>query len=297
MKKAATLSVILLLCSAAFSQNYIPMNLNDGQWNYNRYFGNFVCQEFSYRLTNDTVIGAQTYSKVYRTGVNYRSNVYFQCDHQTVESTFDSLAILIRNDTPNKKVYIYDTTYQRERILFDFDLEVGDTLRHTYFKVNGFRVDSISIDSLAGKNRKSFHLYPDSLSNNQPPTILIEGIGFVDGSLEELSSMVTAIYLLCYKEGTAVYPKNKSCNIVTSTSEYNLKSKHITLYPNPTSGTVRIENAENLRHISVYNLQGQKVQEINPKKRSWELPKENGLYFIRLEDKAGNFYSRKVVKH
>jgi len=69
------------------------------------------------------------------------------------------------------------------------------------------------------------------------------------------------------------------------------------IWENSTSGAVRLENAEILGHISVYNLQGQKVQEINPQERSWELPKENGLYFVRLEDKEGNYYSKKIIKN
>ena len=299
MEKVAILSIVSFFGIAAFSKNYISMNLNEGQWNYDRYFGNFVCQEFTYRLANDSVIGTQTYSKVYRTGVNYRSDVKFPCDHRTVESTFDSLAVLIRNDTTNKRVYIYDTTEQKEKILFDFDLEVGDTLKNTYLEINAYCVDSITTDSIAGKSRKLFHVYPIGMSSNndQSSTTLIENIGFEDGSLEELNNMVTTINLLRCKEGTAVYPKNSNCNIITSLSKYQLKEKQITLFPNPTAGTVQIESAENIRYISVYNLQGQKVQEINPQNRSWDLPQEEGLYFIRMEDKEGHFDIQKIIKN
>ncbi len=46
----------------------------------------------------------------------------------------------------------------------------------------------------------------------------------------------------------------------------------------------------------IYNLQGQKVQEVNPKERTFELPKQNGLYLIRIQDEEGKVYIEKVIK-
>ena len=59
---------------------------------------------------------------------------------------------------------------------------------------------------------------------------------------------------------------------------------------------VNLKTTEKLQSIEVYNLQGQKVQEVNAKERSWQLPEESGLYLIRMQDVKGNVYTEKVIK-
>jgi hypothetical protein len=68
------------------------------------------------------------------------------------------------------------------------------------------------------------------------------------------------------------------------------------IYPNPTKGIVNLRTKESLISIEIFNLQGQKVQEINPEERSWILPAQSNLYLIRFQDIEGNVYTKKVIK-
>lgn len=89
-----------------------------------------------------------------------------------------------------------------------------------------------------------------------------------------------------------------ACISVTSVglSEKQYKTSLI-VYPNPTSEIININFKEKLQSITVYNIHGQKVQEIDPKKNSWSLPNKKGIYLIRLEDHEGNFSFEKVIRN
>lgn len=76
----------------------------------------------------------------------------------------------------------------------------------------------------------------------------------------------------------------------------DFRVKTLEVYPNPTSGIINLKTTESIHSIEIYNLQGQKVQEVNPLKRSWELPEQSGLYLIRIQDGEGNVYTEKVIK-
>jgi len=65
------------------------------------------------------------------------------------------------------------------------------------------------------------------------------------------------------------------------------ENQPVKVYPNPTQGRVTIE-AENIRHISIYNLLGEKVYESAASGDDYEVDfggKERGLYLIRIETK------------
>ena len=77
----------------------------------------------------------------------------------------------------------------------------------------------------------------------------------------------------------------------------NQLRKKLSVYPSPTSGMVYLKTTEKLQSIEVFNLQGQKVQEINPIERIWELPQQSGFYLIRIQDEEGNVYTEKIIKN
>src|SRR5690606_1753827 len=101
-----------------------------------------------------------------------------------------------------------------------------------------------------------------------------------------------------FNDSQTIYPDSTTaCQpIITSIDKKIYQEKSLQLFPNPTPGQVSLTLDRNLQSIEVYNLQGQKMQEINPKERSWELPEQSGLYLIRIQDGEGKVYTEKVVK-
>ena len=74
------------------------------------------------------------------------------------------------------------------------------------------------------------------------------------------------------------------------TAVAELESQSAKVYPNPTQGRVTIE-AENIRHLSIYNIIGEKVFESAVSGDTFEYDFRGwkaGLYVIRMEDGRGN---------
>ena len=71
----------------------------------------------------------------------------------------------------------------------------------------------------------------------------------------------------------------------------------IAVFPNPTQNVVRIE-AENLRHISVFNMIGQQIYNNQANGNEFEFDfseHEAGIYLIRIETASGIVTKRVVV--
>src|SRR5690606_20174495 len=104
---------------------------------------------------------------------------------------------------------------------------------------------------------------------------LIEGIGSTLGLFNStFCSGGGSKTLICMSVGNkTVYPDSTypTCQLITSVPENNIQLQVYSIYPNPTERGVHLSTTAKLLNIEVYNLQGQKVQEINPRKRKWEL--------------------------
>ncbi len=141
MKKIFLLFFLLLclITSNVKAQGYYKF-LNNSSWceAVNSGFG-IPINYFFYNQTNDTVINTKTYAKIFDTG-----------NHST---------FFIREDTINKKVYILDSIATTEVILYDFSLNVGDTLYAQHGWGAGKKLIVRTIDTvtiLVGQRRRFF---------------------------------------------------------------------------------------------------------------------------------------------
>jgi hypothetical protein len=174
-------------------------------------------------------------------------------------------------------------------------------LHHTFYVYSSARLIVETIDTVfyGNRYRKRFNLSDPNVSPGFVIDFLIEGIGSGTGFAQQIGRQFYGSYSLdCVSDSAGtVYPDtNTRCNLITSLDDESIRSQEFTISPNPTNGYVKLEFQEFLKSIEVYNLQGQKVQEVNSKERSWELPEQSGLYLIRLQDEEGRVYTEKVVK-
>lgn len=291
MKKRLLILLVLFMNWAFIKAqtNYHSFPDSNAVWNFHLQaycFSNGQADEhYSITLSGDTIINNQTYQKLSTPYV--QSNSTGSCG-----GTLSGYKGAIREDSANKKVFIIPPTDSTEKLLYDFNLQVGDTVKGY---IGNFEPIVQSIDSvLVGSHYRKRWIIDSSYYF----VYMIEGIGSTYGLLEEIPPPVTdlADYTLsCFQDDTITYNSVGNCQLITSLSEkQKLKPG---LYPNPTSAVIHVKTRQELQRIEVYNLQGQKVQEVNSKKRTWQLPKENGLYLIRLQDEEGNVYTEKVIKN
>ena len=116
MKKITLICLFLLVFIGLRAQSYIPFPAKMVVYGHSHYtlsMGDSYWVPHRTEINSDTLIGAYHYAIVY-SGVS------------PVSKTGG-----IRNDTLNKKVYFYSFTTNTEKVFYDFDLSVGDTVNAT----------------------------------------------------------------------------------------------------------------------------------------------------------------------
>jgi len=115
---------LIIILSALYininAQSYIPFPNTDAVWTISQLTQSGL-NVMKYGMYGDTVINNVSYKKIYQ---NYDYN--FNVSNSQYKGA-------IRED--NKKIYVY--YYNDERILYDFNLNVGDTAKVT--ASNGFK--------------------------------------------------------------------------------------------------------------------------------------------------------------
>jgi len=132
-----------------------------------------------------------------------------------------------------KQVFFKPETEDGFDLIYDFNIELYDTVYHgeDTFIVNG--IDSVEICGIYHKRYKS-----DQYCYLPEQNVLIEGIGFSNGLLgpNQITCGESHYYLYCYTERQNT--KCSDCNPVVGNQD---KDMRLILYPNPASSTLRIE--------------------------------------------------------
>ncbi len=232
---------------------YHPMPDSNAVWRVdltNMTCAPFLYATYQYTLEGDSIIGSYTYSKVYKSGITSIC---------TGQSYFSNYAGGMRNDTINKKVYFVCPACS-EKILYDFSLNVGDTMHVNAFwdtSIYPYSVIIGSIDSiLIGNN---FHK-----QYNYGADVFIEGVGSLYGLIEGPPGFEVGLQLACFTHNADIYPNtNTSCPLITP-QEVNIPELQnkttLELSPNPNNGSFTItSNNPQLKTIHIYNVLGEEV--------------------------------------
>jgi len=241
----------------SFSQTsvYYPFPDSSASWNVD--YSNYQCQwgdsheYYSIILDRDTVIGSQVYHKLQ---VPYIKLIWAGCPQYHQPGYYGA----IRSDIPDRKVYFYPVDGTEEQLLYDFTLEVGDTVQG-YLKSWWDSQDTvIAIDSvLVGEEfRKRWFI------NQWYDIYLIEGVGSTFGLIEPSPGEVIdapGYALVCFRQdGEPQYPDpTMDCDLILSTGENFLPGPEIAIFPNPTHGKFQITSS---KHQTNTNFQIQNCE-------------------------------------
>jgi hypothetical protein len=145
------------------------------------YYISPASERFQYFIHGDTLIGQYNYLKLYKTGF-YLSRGK---DGKYVSSFKNNVYVGAIRDSEGK-YYFLAQAGSLEKVLYDFNLKVGDTIKSEVFK--GEIVNSIDT---CYDNRKRFHLGNDTYSYK----IIIEGIG---STYDLIEGYKPGSYLICF---------------------------------------------------------------------------------------------------
>ncbi len=286
----STFCLFLIPFSPGQELPYQPFPVSDAFWT--EFSGGYQCNccaEYSNILAGDTLVNGQIYHMIRTHGAHYLTSPGGDCTH-IFSYLIDYPNGAIREDTLARKLYYLPQGAQTDTLLYDFDLQLGDTLPETYTNsaFSGFKVVS-AIDSIA-IGTEYHRRFAISTEYAMDYVHLIEGIGSTFGLIAYLDPPFEfGTFLACFsRNGFTVYPDTLSeCEIPTGTVALPEPEARVMIYPNPFN-----ENANLLippswigATLEVYSLTGELTMKIQTNSASSGFRRGNlaaGTYMYRL---------------
>lgn len=293
--------ILLFLCYInveAQAWIYHPMPLSNAIWRVDDQ-NDYPCSpaglyaSYQYTLGGDTTIGSYTYKKIFISGIREIC--------LGTPTGFNWFYGGLRNDSINKKVYYWN--FGSDTLLYDFSLQVGDTVYDTYNSVPlpywDFRVNVIDSVLVGSNYHKRFNL--------NGGYSYIEGVGSPTGLLEPLGVAMSDLFqLMCFSYNSEFYPSStSSCPLVDITvgiSEIHTKMENLTISPNPLSSESLIEldnKSDIIKEINIYNPVGELMVSDKNVLSSKYIVKRNqfsaGVYFVKVITRDNNIIVSKLI--
>jgi len=252
MKKLIFLFFLSVALQYSYAQ-YKPLPMQNAEWiNYGgiNLLGCPQCTfvQYKYFTDGDTLINNQSYVKIKKTESPSLNDV----------SSYPTYTGAIRQDTLNKKIYVILSDSTTENILYDFSLQVGDTVKSVLHTLAsdcfGFNSETIvSIDSIQvnGNYHRVFHFQGSCTGPNGGS--YIEGIGSDFGLLFPNRMDETESHLSCLKVNNQTYYPNSSapCELVVSINSLE-ENNEFDIFPNPASEIITISLPKNSSTMECY---------------------------------------------
>jgi hypothetical protein len=248
---------------------------------------------FSYFIQGDSVINNISYHKIYQSAgtlLEYCSAGNSLIDWHGINSDYIGG---LRQDTILKRVYFVYSSGP-EFLLYDFRLNVSDTLFNSPV-CDGCIVSSIDSTPIGNSYRKTLHF-------NETNFIMIEGIGSTGGLLAPIDHWENGGTLECYSQNNfTIFPDtNTECNMVIGINKIN-EAINFSIVPNPfhENATVKINNAEKIEKLQIFDFSGRLVFETKDIRESLQIDAKlwrDGIYLLKLTGKYGkNQNSRFII--
>jgi len=294
MKKYIILIFGLFTTLWSYSQDYYPFPDSNAIWNskYGGYYGTPIVR---FGLNGDTVINNQVYKKVYQI-----------VDDSTLNLANMTYYAAIRENA-SKQLFAKMTDYDDEILIYDFSLNIGDTIISN--SPSGYLnydlciiadIDSIELEN--NQFRKRFKI------NDYEQDYWIEGIGSIGGLFHPTMDYIIGSYcdLTCFKNNdTAKYINNPQCDkcfcfLQTPVIEIEENNDFINVYPNPATTNINIvfELQNGLSEISLINSIGNSIENRITSSFPIQINIENlpiGIYLIKLRNGELTF-TKKIIK-
>jgi hypothetical protein len=185
---------LFLLAQGSFAQTYYKLLKEDTTvW---QHFNCFIPVSPNGKSAASIYLNSTGYASldtISTNGLTYRKT--YNLNTGGILYNFKSLVGYMREDTVAKKIYFKETLIQPEALLYDFSLNVGDSVQYSFPNNNTqdgyYRADSIIVKNTRGGPRK--HFYMRKHVNNPMPQALyyvfIEGIGSTYHALYRYGSL------------------------------------------------------------------------------------------------------------
>lgn len=302
MKKVIIWIFFIYVSTTGLAQNYVPIPDTSVFWKviavpYPNPQSIFYYHE--YFLSGDTIVNGFSYRKIY----SYVSDIY--CSNYKTGPFF---AGGLRQEIANKKVYYLSYLPFTEYLLFDFNLNIGDTLDQSIYNLGCLISIVNSIDSvqIGNKFHKRFGVIGDTICSFPQQYYIIEGVGSTAGLFQRMYFFEGGNYLNCFVHdldsidflGHGCKSPLDTCISLNLNYIENNEVK-IKISPNPFFESTTITVFDDIITDSyIYDTYGIQKRRIIMKSNTVNIYKDNlnsGLYYLLLKTKSGKSASVKFI--
>lgn len=299
MNKLVTVILILITGSANGQTSiYHPFPDSNVVWNFHYFMNCFANgigdQYYSITISGDTLINSQSYHKLSTPFVQSFSTGF--CGGVDI-----GYKGAIRQDTLNRKVFFIPPSNNTEQLLYDFNMQVGDTVEGIIESLSSPKDTVQSIDSVLidGSYRKRW------IINSCYEINFIEGIGSIYGLFETSPGCINDLanfWITCFQQNeVTLYPNpSTNCELITSIKETFPKPIQATVSPNPFHYSALLQLNSNFEKadIIIYNAFGAQVRQQNIISQMTTLNRDelsNGIYFYQIINNNRRIHAGKFI--
>lgn len=228
------------------------------------------CTKTSYTITGDTIINNKTYHKITENKHYCQIGVSGTCECDIYSNVITAYAGSIRQDTTLRKVYFIQPSATNDTLLYDFTLQVGDTLKTYGSQILASPPPYImvtSIDSiLIGTSYRKRWIVNQSgiIVNGQ----IIEGMGSTAGLFNWMVNTGAGgeptDHLYCFSQNNQTfypyYSSSAVCALVTGIKTFQTEASIFQIYPNPNDGNFIVEpNNTEKQTLQIFDINGKMI--------------------------------------
>lgn len=327
--------ILLLILLVVFSNNNLNAQNNffikDGaRWVYKVLYGNTnlglqIDENYQHKIYNDTTVDNTTY-KLLGTAIKTTTRTINTTENYTCE-TYS----LLRYDSINKLMYHKEFSDTIETILYDFNMQIGDTIKLKRLSSsfdsnpkNTISVDSIFKISVGNDSVKVFTL-ADTLESGQLESFIIEGFGSYTGLLWHNQKYISVgdVYfnseLIYYENDNTefkfepIYTANNKIelvSVVTVATEIfidcildvsSIQHNEIKVYPNPTESILNISTSETEHNLTfqMFDILGNiKIESkiSNNSNNAFDITRfSSGIYYYTISNEYNIYKNGRIL--
>ena len=276
----------VLFTNFTFTQTLIDENKT---WNVVTCMNFGGCSTQTLIIMGDTTINQMTYKKLYYS------------DDEIPEDWY--LLNALREDLDTQQVFIYYFYEGEEKLLYDFNLVVGDTFQSPLCP--DFEMTLGSIETITLENGEQRTLYSFGYGEQW-----VSGIGSLNGLLSVgynyCNMDIWKKLSCCHEAYELIYmsPEYSDCYVFTIGLEDESKQDYLSIFPNPSTGNVTLQFNDlvfNNMIIEVFNMSGQLVftQNIQSTRNEESIDLNTllkGIYTINLQTDQFRFVEKLMIE-
>ena len=208
-------------------------------------------------------------------------------------------------ETEDGQVFSRRPSTSDEQLLYDFSMEVGDTICMCDYGYDECCMVVIERGETIVNGEPRHQIVLEYPFGNGAGEVWIEGIGSLYGIIDSGSLFLTggSTNLLCYYEDDDLIWQNTTpgyneCYIINPNDPQSIEEDEtflsVSVFPNPTSGKVLVEGIEPTE-VQVYNALGQMVKTIKNSNEINVAGFSEGVYLLRITDVDGRSHTARVM--